>query len=97
MKDEINLPPTSCRAYEIMRMMCCVRGQSSVSQMKFLLHDSIRLQGMGSNPYTSCCMYETMRVNECVVEQKCTTLKASRLYYSLFLHFVGFMILCVVL
>ena len=36
-RDAIKKPPTSCRAYEIMRMMWCVRKQSSVSQLIFCL------------------------------------------------------------
>ena len=70
LKDAIKNALTSCRAYGIMHMMCCFRGQSSVSQMNFLLHDSIWLQSMGSNPSASCRTYELMRINECVVEEK---------------------------
>ena len=46
--------PTSCRAYEIMRMMWCVGNQNSFSQMIFLLKDFIRLQIMDSKRSTSC-------------------------------------------
>ena len=62
--------PASCRAHEIMRMMWCDGSQSSVSQMNFLLHGSVWLQSMDSNPSASCRAYEIMRMNNCVVEHK---------------------------
>ena len=52
-----------------------------------LLHDSMGLQSMVSNPSTSCCMYETMRINECVVEHK-TVQRLKKVYYIIHCSFI---------
>ena len=54
--------PTSCRAYEMMCMMWCVGSQSSVSQMNFLLHGSVWLRSMDSNPST---VHHVVRMRSC--------------------------------
>ena len=85
-------PLTSCRAYRIMRMMCCVGGQNNGSQMIFLLHDSIWSQSIDSNPSTSCRRFGIMCVNECVVEHK-TVQRWNRLYDIIHCSFILFVLL----
>ena len=89
--------PMPCRAYDIMRMMFCVRGQSSISQMNFLLHDSIYLRSMDSNPSSSCRMFEIMRINECGVEQKTVQCVNKFFCYSCFFHLACCILLSVAL
>ena len=68
--------PMLCRAYEIMCMMCCVGGQSSVSQMNFLLHDSIWLQNMVCHHFAQRCQCDlrktrnTPRLKCCACPEK---------------------------
>ena len=81
-------PPATCRAFEIMRMMSCVGGQTSVSQMNFLLHDSIWLQSMDSNPSISCRTFDIMRINKWVVEQK-TVQCISKFFYVMHVSFTS--------
>ena len=90
MRDAIKKPPTSSRAYEIMRMMWCVGRQSNVSQLTFC---SMILSGykpffkQGPRPR---CSYEIMRVKECVVEHR-TVQRVNQLFYiSMLLWFCLF-------
>ena len=53
-----------------------------------LLHGSIWLQTIGSNPSTSCRTYQIMRINECVVEEK-TVQRLSKFFYVIHSSFTS--------
>ena len=52
-----------------MRMMSCVASQGRDSQMNLLLHGSVWLQSMDSNPSASSRAYGIMRMMSCVGRQ----------------------------
>ena len=96
-KDAIKNPLTSCRAHGIMRMMCCVRARA-VFHSWHLASWFYRVTKHGfKSVYIMLYVWDHAHQRMRGRTQDCTTLKKGLLYYSLFFHFAGFIILCVVL
>ena len=87
-------PPTSRRAYEIMRMMWCVNDvmrqePEQCFTVDILLNVSVRLKIMVSNRSAVCRTYEIMRIKRMhSPTQDCATRKPTLLYYSCCFDFV---------
>ena len=89
-------PPTSCRAYEIMRMMWCVNDvmrqePEQCFTVDILLNVSVRLKIMVSNRSAVCRTYEIMRINECIVQHR-SVQRVSQLFYIIHVALILFVL-----